>query len=71
MLAGGLQKGVAREAGLYMIKAGGAILDQEGQVIEEEICADAMLVALNHIIEKLQDNTLTKGKTVLVIDTRK
>lgn len=70
MLAAGLQKGVAREAGLYMIKAGGAILDQDGEVVEEEVCADAMISALNHTIEKLQDNTLIKGKTVLIIDTR-
>ncbi|KAJ4394016.1 hypothetical protein N0V93_003233 [Gnomoniopsis smithogilvyi] len=69
MLAAGLVKGVAREAGLYMIKAGGAILNQEGEVIEEDICADALLVALHHVIEKLRDETLTKGKTVVVIDT--
>lgn len=70
MLAAGLQKGVAREAGLYMIKAGGAILNKEGEVIEEEVCADAILISLHHVIEKLQDNTLNKGKTVVVIDTR-
>lgn len=70
MLAAGLQLGVAREAGLYMIKAGGAILDEGGEVIEEEVCADALLVSLRHIIEKLQDETLTKGKTVVIIDTR-
>lgn len=70
MLATGLHKGVAREAGLYMIKAGGAILDQDGEVVEEEVCADAMISALNHVIEKLHENTLIKGKTVLIIDTR-
>lgn len=71
ILAAGLQKGVAREAGLYMIKAGGAILNQEGEVIEEDICAEALLVALRHVIDKLRDNTLVKGKTVVIIDTRK
>lgn len=70
ILAAGMQKGVAREAGLYMIKAGWAILDQEGNVIEEDICADAFLVALRHVVEKVRDDTLIKGKTVLIIDTR-
>lgn len=70
MLAAGLRIGVAREAGLYMIKAGGAVLNKEGEVIEEDLCADALLESLRHVIEKLQDETLTKGKTAIVIDTR-
>lgn len=70
MLAAGLEVGVAREAGLYMIKAGGAILDEQGEVIDEEVCAEALLASLYHVIEKLQDDTLSKGKTVVIIDTR-
>lgn len=70
MVAAGLRMGVAREAGLYMIKAGGAVLGKDGDVIDEDLCADALLLALKHIIEKLKDGTLTKGKTVIVIDTR-
>lgn len=70
MLAAGLHMGAAREAGLYMIKAGGAILDETGNVVEEEVYADALPLALRHIVEKLHDGTLVKGKTVVVIDTR-
>lgn len=70
MLAAGLRIGVAREAGLYMIKAGGAVLDKDGDIVDEGIYADAVLVALHHITEKLNDGTLIKGKTVVVIDTR-
>lgn len=69
MLAAGLRLGVAKEAGLYLIKAGGAILDEEGDVVDEDLCIDSLLVALSHVIEKLQDGTLIRGKTVVVIDT--
>lgn len=71
MLAGGLRIGVAREAGLYMIKAGRAILDENGDVVEEDIPADAVLASLLHIVDKLNDGTLIKGKTVVIIDTGK
>lgn len=71
MLAAGLHKGVAREAGLYMIKAGGAVLGKHGDIIDEDLCGDALLVALHHITEKINDGMLVKGKTVVVIDTRK
>lgn len=70
ILAGGRKSGVAREAGLYLIKAGGAVLDSNEEVIEEDVCAQSLRTALNHIVEKLKDGTLPPGKTVLVIDTR-
>lgn len=70
IVAGGLQSGVAREAGLYMIKAGGAVLDKDGNVVEEVVHAGSLNLALHHIVEKLGDGTLVKGKTVLIIDTR-
>lgn len=70
IVAAGLQSGAAREAGLYMIKAGGAVLDKDGHVVEEEVLADSLLVALRHVVEKLREGTLVMGKTVMVIDTR-
>ncbi|KUI72205.1 hypothetical protein VM1G_07647 [Cytospora mali] len=69
ILAGGLQSGVARRAGLYLIKAGGAVLNQDGDVVEEDVCADSLVAALDHVLDKLRDGGLPRGKTVLVIDT--
>lgn len=71
MLAAGRRLGVAKDAGLYLIKAGGAILDKEGEVVDEDTCIESLLVSLFHVIEKLQDGTLVNGKTVVVIDTSK
>lgn len=70
LVAAGLQSGVARSSGLYLIKAGGAILDKDSQVLEEDVCADSLLPSLRHVVEKLQDGTLIPGKTVMLIDTR-
>lgn len=70
LLAGGMRTGVARRAGLYLIKAGGAVLDRNGDVVEEDVCAPSLVISLNHIIEKLKDGGLPPGKTVIVIDTR-
>lgn len=69
MVAAGMRTGVAREAGLYMIKAGGAVLDKHGSVVEEGLCADALLFSLHHIVDKINDGTLIRGKTIVVIDT--
>ncbi|KAK2599795.1 hypothetical protein N8I77_011520 [Diaporthe amygdali] len=69
ILAGGMRTGVARRAGLYLIKAGGAVLNEEEEVVEEDICSLSLIVALNHIVEKLKDGSLPPGKTVVVIDT--
>lgn len=71
MLAGGMRTGVARRAGLYLIKAGGAVLDREDNVVEEDVCADSLVISLNHIVGKLADGSLPVGKTVILIDTRK
>lgn len=70
IIAGGMRTGVARRAGLYLIKAGGAVLDRDGNVVEEEVCAESLVISLNHIVEKLSDGSLPPGKTVIVIDTR-
>lgn len=70
MVAAGLVSGVAREAGLYLIKAGGVILDRDNHVIEEDVCADSLLLSFRHIVDKLKDGTLVPGKTVVLIDTR-
>lgn len=70
MIAAGLRYGVARETALYLIKAGGAILDEEGRVVDEDMCPESLLVSLEHIVEKLEDGTLVKGKTVVIVDTR-
>ncbi|ROV91004.1 hypothetical protein VSDG_07720 [Cytospora chrysosperma] len=69
ILAGGLQSGVARRAGLYLIKAGGAVMDQAGLIVEEDVCADSLISALGHILDLLRDGGLPRGKTILVIDT--
>lgn len=71
ILAGGLKSGVARRAGLYLIKAGGAVLDQDEVVVEEDVCADSLVSALGHVLDQLRDGILPRGKTILVIDTRK
>jgi hypothetical protein len=71
ILAGGMRTGVARRAGLYLIKAGGAILDADDNVVEEDVYARSLVISLNHVVEKLKDGTLAPGKTVVVIDTRK
>lgn len=71
IVAGGLQSGVARRAGLYLIKAGGAVLDQDGVVVEEDVCADSLVSALGHVLDLLRDGSLPHGKTILIIDTRK
>lgn len=71
MLAGGMRTGVARRAGLYLIKAGGAVLDREDNVVEEDVCADSLVISLNHVVGKLADGSLPIGKTVILIDTRK
>lgn len=68
--AAGMRTGVARRAGLYLIKAGGAILDADENVVEEDVYAESLVVALHHVVEKLKDGTLPPGKTVVVIDTR-
>lgn len=70
ILAGGLKSGVAREAGLYLIKAGGAVLGKDEEVVEEDVCADSLVCALNHILDLLRDGGLPSGRTVLIIDTR-
>lgn len=70
ILAGGMRTGVARRAGLYLIKAGGAVLNEEDEVVEEDICALSLIVALKHVVDKLKDRSLPPGKTVVVIDTR-
>ncbi|ROW08717.1 hypothetical protein VPNG_06415 [Cytospora leucostoma] len=69
MLAGGLTSGVARRAGLYLIKAGGAVLDEDEDVVEEDVCADSLVTALHHVLDKLRDGKLPRGKTILIIDT--
>lgn len=69
MLAAGLRTGVAREAGLFLIKAGCAVLDENEEVIQEAVYSESLLASLHHIVEKLHDGTLSKGKTVVVIDT--
>lgn len=71
IIAGGMRTGVARRAGLYMIKAGGAVLDKDGNVVEEDICSESLVVSLNHVVGKLADGSLPVGKTVVLIDTRK
>ncbi|KAK7736164.1 hypothetical protein SLS53_007192 [Cytospora paraplurivora] len=71
ILAGGLTSGVARRAGLYLIKAGGAILDKDEEVVEEDVCADSLTIALDHVLEELRDGVLPYGRTILIIDTRK
>lgn len=71
ILAGGLKSGVARRAGLYLIKAGGAVMNQDGDVVEEDVCADSLVSALEHVLDQLRGNILPRGKTILVIDTRK
>lgn len=70
IVAGGMRTGVAHRAGLYLIKAGGAVLDAEDNVVEEDVCAQSLIISLHHIVEKLKDGTLHPGKTVVVIDTR-
>lgn len=70
MVAAGLQSGVARATGLYLIKAGGAVLDKDNQVVEEDVYADSLLPSFRHIVEKLRDGTLVTGKTVMLINTR-
>lgn len=70
ILAGGMRTGVARRAGLYLIKAGGAVLDANEDVVEEDVRAQSLIVSLKHVVEKLKDETLPPGKTVVVIDTR-
>ncbi|KAL1865327.1 hypothetical protein Daus18300_007217 [Diaporthe australafricana] len=69
ILAGGMRTGAARRAGLYLIKAGGAVLNTDEDVVEEDICALSLILSLNHVVEKLRDHTLPPGKTVVVIDT--
>lgn len=70
MLAGGMRTGAARRAGLYLIKAGGAVLDANEDVVDEEVYALSLVISLNHVVEKLKDGGLSPGKTVVVIDTR-
>lgn len=70
IVAGGMRTGVARRAGLYLIKAGGAVLDADDNVVEEDVYAQSLVTSLHHIVEKLKDGTLPPGKTVAVIDTR-
>lgn len=70
MIAAGLQSGVARAAGLYLIKAGGAILDKDNHVVEEDVCAESLLPAFRHVVERLRNGPLVPGKTVMLIDTR-
>lgn len=70
MIAAGLVSGVAREAGLYLIKAGGVILDKDNNVVEEDVCADSLLLSFRHIVDKIKDGTFARGKTVVVVDTR-
>lgn len=70
ILAGGMRTGVARRVGLYLIKAGGTVLDANDEVVEEDICALSLIISLSHVVEKLKDHTLPPGKTVVVIDTR-
>lgn len=70
MVAGGMRTGVARRAGLYLIKAGGAVLDADENVVEEDIRAQSLVVSLNHIVEKLNDGGLPPGRTVVLIDIR-
>lgn len=69
IIAGGMRTGVARRAGLYLIKAGGAVLDADENVVEEEVYSESLIVALHHVLEKLRDGTLPPGKTVIMIDT--
>ncbi|KKY30397.1 hypothetical protein UCDDA912_g09666 [Diaporthe ampelina] len=69
ILAGGMRTGVARRAGLYLIKAGGAVLDRDDEVVEEDVCAPALVVSLRHIVDKLKDGSLPPGKTVIIVDT--
>ncbi|KAI7783696.1 hypothetical protein LA080_011405 [Diaporthe eres] len=69
ILAGGMRTGVAPRAGLYLIKAGGAVLDRDDVVVEEDVCAPALVVSLRHIVDKLKDGSLPPGKTVIIIDT--
>lgn len=71
ILAGGLTSGVARRAGLYLIKAGGAVLDKNEDVVEEDICTESLTAALDHVLEKLREGVLPHGRTILIIDTRK
>jgi hypothetical protein len=71
IVAGGMRRGVARRAGLYLIKAGGAVLDANDNVVEEDVCAQSLVISLDHVVGKLRDGTLPPGKTVVVIDTRK
>lgn len=71
IVAGGMRTGVARRAGLYLIKAGGAVLDADENVVEEDVCAESLVISLDHVVEKMKDGTLPPGKTVVVIDTRK
>ena len=71
MLAGGLKSGVARRAGLYLIKAGGAVLGEDGEVVEEDICEDSLVSALDHVLDQLREGVLPCGKTILIIVTRK
>lgn len=70
IIAAGMRTGVARRAGLYLIKAGGAILDADENVVEEDVCAQSLVIALHHVVERMKDGTLPPGKTVVVIDTR-
>ncbi|POS73943.1 hypothetical protein DHEL01_v207663 [Diaporthe helianthi] len=69
IVSGGMRTGVARKAGLYLIKAGGAVLDADENVAEEDVCAQSLLISLHHVVEKLRDGTLPPGKTVVIIDT--
>jgi hypothetical protein len=71
ILAAGLQSGVARRAGLYLIKAGGAVMDRDGVIVEDDVCADSLVSALSHVLDLLRNGGLPRGKTILVIDTRK
>ena len=69
IVAGGMCTGVARQAGLYLIKAGGAVLDADENVVEEDVCAQSLVLSLRHVVEKMKDGTLPPGKTVVIIDT--
>ncbi|KAJ9136928.1 hypothetical protein NKR23_g9477 [Pleurostoma richardsiae] len=66
ILAAGLQNGVARKAGLYLIKAGYAIWDKKNKIVEDGFTTDAALTALMYVRDCLADGTLKPGKTVVL-----
>ncbi|KAG6361304.1 hypothetical protein INS49_009529 [Diaporthe citri] len=61
--------GEPSEGGWLVPDQGGAVLDKDDNVVEEEVWAQSLVISLNHIVEKLNDGSLPPGKTVVVIDT--